>query len=172
MNEVALALESPSAAELEAVAELWKRERRKFTTSFGGTSMLPTIVPGQQVVVECGRDPVVGDVVVFRRDDRVMVHRLAARAGIWLLTWGDANWLPDEPVDSGQVVGVVPGMAPGPSSFLRSAMPSVFATWLCPVDRLGARIRFAYRVEWLWRQGIPVFASTAFRALRRRLSAN
>lgn len=172
MNGAAPALESPSAAELGAIAELWKRERRTFTTSFGGTSMLPTIAPGQQVVVECGRDPVVGDVVVFRRDDRVMVHRLTARAGSWLLTWGDANRLPDEPVDSSQVVGVVPSVARGPRTFLRLVLPRVFATWLCPVDRLGARMRFAYRVEWLWQQGLPVFAGTALRALRRRLSAN
>jgi signal peptidase I len=172
MNDVAPALELPSAAELAAIAELWKRERRKFTTSFGGTSMMPTIAPGQQVVVECGRDPVVGDVVVFRSDDRIMVHRLTASAGNWLLTWGDANWLPDEPVDSSHVVGVVPGVASGPTTFLRLVVPSVFATWLCPVDRLGPRMRFAYRVEWLWRQGIPVFAGTAFKALRRRLSAN
>jgi hypothetical protein len=172
MISVAPTLELPSAAELGAIAELWKRERRKFTTSFGGTSMLPTIAPGQQVVVECGRDPVVGDVVVFRRDDRVTVHRLTARAGNSLLTWGDANWLPDEPVDSSDVVGVVPDVAPGPRTFLRMVGPAVFATWLCPVDRLGARIRFAYRVEWLLRQGVPVFAGAVFRAMRRRLSAN
>ena len=134
--------------------------------------MLPTIAPGQQVVVECGRDPVVGDVVVFRRDDGVMVHRLAARAGDWLLTWGDANWLPDEPVAASHIVGVVPGVASGPRTLLRAVVTSVFATWMCPVDRMGARIRFAYRVEWLWRQGIPFFAGTAFKALRRRLSAN
>ena len=36
-------LQSLSAAELGAVAELWKRERREFLASFGGTSMLPTI---------------------------------------------------------------------------------------------------------------------------------
>lgn len=172
MNDAAIALESPSAAELGAIAELWKRERRRFTTSFGGTSMLPTIAPGQQVVVECGRDPAVGDVVVFRRDDRVMVHRLAARAGNWLLTWGDANWLPDEPVDSGDVVGVVPDVVPAPRTLLRMVMPAVFATWLCPVDGLGARLRFAYRVEWLWQQGFTVFIGAAFRALRRRLWSN
>jgi hypothetical protein len=151
---------------------LWKRERREFATSFGGTSMLPTIAPGQRVVVECGREPVVGDVVVFRRGDLVMVHRLAARTSKWLMTWGDANWLPDEPVDSADLIGVVRGVTAGPRSFLRIMVPRVFATWLCPVDRLTPRIRLAYRVELLWQQGILDFSRAAFRALRRRLSPN
>jgi hypothetical protein len=172
VKDAGLAIEFPSAAELKAVAELWKRERREFATSFGGGSMLPTIAPGQQVVVECGRDPVIGDVVVFRRDDHVMVHRLAARKGTWLLTWGDANWLPDEPVDSADLLGVVRGVAPGPKSFLRIMLPRIFATWLCPVDRLTPRIHLAYRVELLWQQGIFAFSRTAFRALCRRLSPN
>jgi hypothetical protein len=172
VTDSARALESFSAAELAAVATLWKRERRKFETSFGGTSMLPTIAPGQQGVVECGCDPIVGDVVVFRRDDRVMVHRLAARSGTWLLTWGDANWLPDEPVDSADLIGVVRGVASGPKSLLRVIVARAFATWLCPRDRLAPRLRLAYRVESLWQQGILVFSRTAFRALRRRLSPN
>ena len=172
MIDGACALESFSAAELGAVATLWKREQREFETSFGGNSMLPTIRPGQRVVVQCGRDPVVGEVVVFRRDDRVMVHRLTARSGTWLLTWGDANWLPDEPVDSADLIGVVRGVANGPKSLLRVILPRTFATWLCPVDRLTSRIRLAYRVESLWQQGILVFTRTAFRALRRRLSPN
>jgi signal peptidase I len=168
----ASALESLSTAELEAVSALWKRERRTFATSFGGTSMLPTIAPGQQVVVECGREPAVGDVAVFRLNNQVMVHRVVAQAGTWLMTWGDANWLPDEPVEASHLIGMVRGVAPGPRSLLRAVLPRFFATWLCPVERLTPRIRLAYRVQSVWRQGVLVFSKTALRALLRRLSPN
>ena len=67
---------------------------------------------------------------------------------------GRRNWLPDEPVDSADLIGVVRGVTAGPRSFLRIILPRVFATWLCPVDRLTPRIRLAYRVELLWQQGI------------------
>jgi hypothetical protein len=172
VTDAAPALESLSAAELAAVAALWKRERREFATSFGGTSMLPTIAPGQRVVVECGSEPAIGDVVIFRQNDQVMVHRLAAQAGTWLMTWGDANWLPDEPVEVSQLIGVIRGVAPGPRSLTRMMLPRFFATWLCPVERLTPRIRLAYRVQFLWRQGVLTFSKTALRALLRRLSPN
>jgi Peptidase S24-like len=172
VTEGGRALESLSTAELEAVAALWKRERRQFATSFSGTSMLPAIAPGQQVVVQCGCEPAVGDVAVFRLNNQVMVHRVVAQAGKWLMTWGDANWLPDEPVEASQLIGMIRNVGPGPRSLLRIVLPRVFATWLCPVERFTPRIRLAYRVQFLWKQGVLVFSKTALRALLRRLSPN
>ena len=169
MIDAAPALESLSAAELAAVATLWKREQREFVTSFCGTSMLPTIAPGQRVVVKCGSKPAIGDVVVFRQDNQVMVHRLAAQSGAWLMTWGDANWLPDEPVEASQLIGVIRGVASGPRSLMRMLLPRFFATRLCPIERLPPRIRLAYRVQFLWGQGVLTFSKTALRALLRRL---
>ena len=92
------ALQSLSADEIDAVGVLWKRQGRQFVTSFNGTSMLPAIAPGQLVTVTCGVEPVVGDVAVFRYSDQVGVHRVVARSSTWLLTWGDNNPLPDDPV--------------------------------------------------------------------------
>jgi hypothetical protein len=172
VKEATLAIELPSAAELAAVAELWKRERREFATSFSGTSMLPAIAPGQTVVVKCGLEPVVGDVALFRSNSQIMVHRVAARAGPWLMTWGDANWLPDEPVEVSGVIGVLCDIGPGPRTLFRWTLPRIFATRLCPVERLTPRIRLAYRVQSLFGQGVLAFSKVAFSALRRRLSPN
>jgi signal peptidase I len=172
VNDVALAIEFPSAAELEAVAALWKRERREFQACFSGTSMLPAIAPGQSVVVKCGLEPAVGDVVLFRSNSQIMVHRVTARAGPWLMTWGDANWLPDEPVEVSDVIGVLGDVGPGPRTLFRWALPRIFATRLCPVERLTPRIRLAYRVQSLFGQGVLAFSKVAFSALRRRLSPN
>src|ERR1700733_2001594 len=62
-----------TAEQLDAVAEIWKRERREFATFFDGTSMMPAIAPGEQVVVLCGVEAAVGDVILFRFDNQIGV---------------------------------------------------------------------------------------------------
>jgi hypothetical protein len=163
---------SLSAAELDGVAEHWRRERREFLAAFNGTSMLPTIAPGQPVVVECGRDPLVGDVAVFRFNNQVGVHRVVARTDTWLMTWGDANPLPDEPFAAAGVIGVIRDVAPAPHSSRRRLLLRLLTTPQRPVELLTQRIRLAYRIRSVWGQGILVFATTAVRALLRRLSPN
>jgi len=167
MNERPDEAASPSASELAAVAELWKRERRIFTTAFGGTSMLPSIAPGQQVTVQCGIEPEIGEVVMFLRDGQMGVHRLAARLHDAMLTWGDANPLPDDPVEPARVVGTIRD-AP------RFAMPEhrrALLRWLgaAPGDaaRARRRLRLAYRLRGALAAGPVEFARKAFRALAR-----
>src|SRR5258708_36994374 len=115
----AAGFESLSAAEIDGVATLWKRERRQFMTSFNGISMLPAIAPGQPVAVTCGIEPMVGDVAVFRYQSQVGVHRVVARTPVWLLTWGDNNPLPDEPIAPDLVIGVIRAVPPAPQSLRR-----------------------------------------------------
>src|SRR2546421_6922165 len=121
MTGAAGALQSLSADEIDAVASLWKRQGRQFVTSFNGTSMLPAIAPGQLVTVTCGVEPVVGEVAVFRYSDQVGVHRVVARSSTWLLTWGDNNPLPDEPVAPIRIIGVIRDIPAAPKS-LRCSM--------------------------------------------------
>ena len=83
--------------------------------------MLPAIAPGQQVTVECGVDPVIGDVAVFRFDSQVGVHRVVACTADWVLTWGDANPLPDEPIAPPRLIGVILGQVPAVPRSLRRA---------------------------------------------------
>jgi hypothetical protein len=170
VTEAPRTLESLSAAELDAVATLWRRERRKFVTSFTGTSMLPAIAPGQQVVVHCGVEPGVGDVAVFRFDNQIGVHRVVARAAPWLLTWGDANPLPDEPILPTQVIGTVRNPSAAPRSLHRSLLRRFLAPPSAPVDRVTRRVRLVYRIRSVWGQGPLVFARAVVCAVVRRLS--
>ena len=169
MTRAADALQSLSAAEIDSIATLWKHERRQLKTSFNGTSMLPAIAPGQQVLVECGIEPAVGDVAVFRYNDQVGVHRVVARTPAWLLTWGDANPLPDEPIALTRVIGAVRNVPPGPHSLYRRLLLGYFTMSAAPVETLTQRIRLGYRIKTVWAQGPLVFAGTALRAILRRI---
>src|SRR5882724_5631492 len=169
MTGAAGALQSLSAAEIDAVGVLWKRQRREFVTAFSGTSMLPAIVPGQLVAVTCGIEPVVGDVAVFRYSDHVGVHRVVARSPAWLLTWGDNNPLPDEPILPVSVIGAIRDV-PAPTLPLRRKL----LLWFLkspqqPIEVLTHRVRLVYRAQTVWKQGSLVFAGTLLRALLRRI---
>jgi hypothetical protein len=97
-------------ARLRAVAELWRRSGREVTTQFGGTSMLPTIPPGVDVVLQCPASPKVGDIIAYVRADRLVVHRVVTLSDTlgWVLTCGDAEVVPDPPItDPTSVIGTV-----------------------------------------------------------------
>jgi signal peptidase I len=100
------------AGELAAIASLWKRERRTFTASFGGVSMLPTIAAGAPVEIVCGDEAKPGDVILFLHRGQVVVHRLIARRGAWMLARGDANPIPDLPVSADALIGRALSAAP------------------------------------------------------------
>jgi len=170
MLNPARALESLSAAEIEAIATLWKRERRELVTFFNGTSMLPAIAPGQQVVVECGVQPVVGGVAVFRFHDRIGVHRVVARSATWLLTWGDANPLPDEPIEPMCVIGSIRDVPAAPHSRRRALLLRFLGSPRTPIGLLTRRVRLAHRMRAAWAQGPLVFTKKALRAVFRRRS--
>lgn len=170
MTAAAGALEQLSAAEIDAVGVLWKRQGRQFATSFSGTSMLPAIAPGQQVVVACGIEPLVGDVVVFRYSDQVGVHRVVARTASWLLTWGDNNPLPDEPIAPVRVIGAIRDVPDPPYSLRRRLLLWFLGSPRQPIEVLTHRVRLVYRARTVWKQGPLVFARTLLRALLRLIS--
>lgn len=129
--------------------------------------MLPAIAPGQQVLVDCGVEPMVGDVVVFRLGNQVGVHRVVARNAAWLLTWGDANPLPDEPIEPARVIGTIRAAAPAPRSMRRALLLLCLAPSHAPIDVLARRVRRAYGVRAAWEQGPLVFTRKVLRALVR-----
>lgn len=161
-----------SAPELQAVASMWKRERRVLSTSFGGTSMLPAIAPGQPVTVLCGQLPVAGDVMVFQYEQQIRVHRLVALSHTpgkpaWLLTWGDNNPLPDEPAEPSQVIGMLDGLRSEHTPAGRRLLVACLA-WRCADRaRLSRRVALAYRIRAAWLSGPWVFVSKFVKALRR-----
>ena len=78
-----------------------------------GWSMLPAVWPGDTLVIESvnGKAVSEGDIVLFRRDGRLFVHRVVAKgapngeAGI--VTRGDAMPQPDPLVAEGDLLGRV-----------------------------------------------------------------
>jgi hypothetical protein len=172
MTSVAGALESLSADAIDAVGVLWKRQGRQFVTSFSGTSMLPAIAPGQLVAVTCGIEPTVGDVAVFRYSDQVGVHRVVARTASWILTWGDNNPLPDEPIAPERVIGTIRGVPAAARSLHRRVFLRLLGAPRQPIDVLTHRLRLVYRARTAWGQGPLVLAGLLLRALLRRMVPN
>jgi signal peptidase I len=77
-----------------------------------GWSMLPTIWPGDVVVIERAESSSVsrGDVVLFRRDERLFVHRVVQKniqGTKQIRTQGDAMQASDPPVDERELLGKV-----------------------------------------------------------------
>ena len=86
---------------------------RELVASFSGTSMLPSIASGQRVRIRCNPGPIVeGDVIVTTRT-AMIVHRAVICAGEVIVTRGDANVLPDEPVRDEHVIGRVEAIEVG-----------------------------------------------------------
>ena len=77
-----------------------------------GWSMLPTVWPGDMLVVDRVKSEAVceGDIVLFDRDRRLFAHRVVknnVRGDAKILTRGDAMPAPDPPVDETQLLGKV-----------------------------------------------------------------
>ena len=74
-----------------------------------GTSMYPAIRPGDTLWLHvCDADSAnAGDLLLFKRRDRLFVHRMVGRADAFVVTQGDALSEPDAPVDPVDVVGRV-----------------------------------------------------------------
>ena len=147
-------MEPLTPQQLAAVAGIWTRSGKQLETSFGGTSMLPAIRPGQRVVIDCRHDvsdrgAKVGDVIAFLSGGQVIVHRVAGIRRGWILPRGDANLLPDEPIEGldaiiGRIVqvegedGAFGEVPPAPRGPLR-AMVSRVAVSLLAIHPHAAR---------------------------------
>ncbi|MGH9459416.1 MAG: hypothetical protein ACRD2J_17415 [Thermoanaerobaculia bacterium] len=98
-----------SGGRLAAIAKVWKERRETIVARFGGRSMLPTISSETDLELACGDLPRAGEVVAYEFRDQLVVHRvLAVRHGV-MLTRGDAAIVPDSPVLTSRVLGVVRG---------------------------------------------------------------
>lgn len=74
-----------------------------------GASMLPAVWPGDVVTVQ-HRNPgdlLPGQIIVYRREDLLVVHRITRNAGDHLITRGDARPFNDPPVKAIEILGHV-----------------------------------------------------------------
>ena len=73
-----------------------------------GSSMLPSIRPGDEIELRqaSSHEIEIGDVVAYRRDDRIFVHRVIEKNCQELVTRGDTLPQPDAPVSKSELLGV------------------------------------------------------------------
>jgi hypothetical protein len=89
------------------------RSHGKLRLRVNGWSMLPSVWPGDTLLVECTKDGAVreGDIVLFGRDRRLFAHRVIANtpahAGSTIATRGDAMPQPDPPISGHELLGKV-----------------------------------------------------------------
>lgn len=74
-----------------------------------GSSMLPSIRPGDELDLRgaSSHEIKIGDVVAYRRDGRLFVHRVVERNRQELVTRGDTLPQADAPVSASDLLGVV-----------------------------------------------------------------
>jgi signal peptidase I len=74
-----------------------------------GRSMLPTIWPGDTLVIDrlAGDEIALGDIVLFTRNGRFVAHRVVANRGEQIHTQGDAVSSADAPLSSSDLIGRV-----------------------------------------------------------------
>ena len=114
------------------------RSRGKLRLGVTGWSMLPTIWPGDTLVIESldPEDIATGDVVLFARDHRLFVHRAVKdnNRKHGFITRGDAMPHPDTAVDSSELLGRIVFLVrdgirfevPGNSGFASRMLAAIF----------------------------------------------
>jgi hypothetical protein len=166
-----------SPEQLAAVAELWTRSGRELVVRLTGTSMEPAIPSGAEVRLLCGAAPGLGDVVARREGAGVLVHRVVALSadGVWMLTRGDARWLPDAPVRGTEgLLGCVSAVR-GQAAFAPLAPPAASLGQRCVLWPLAAALRVHPGVGAALVSGLVRMRRLALRALaplRHRLAAH
>lgn len=131
---------APSPPWLHAAVDLLGRGGRRGVVRVHGDSMVPTLRDGEQVLVDFApAPPAVGDVLVFRREDLLVVHRFLGRAAgegePYLRFRGDGLPYFDPPIPPSAVVGrAIAARGPGGWRALRGARPRLWARALALHD--------------------------------------
>ncbi len=85
--------------------------------------MFPLIITGDSIIVSPEKNPAVGDIIVFRREDQMVCHRLVKvfeKDGVsYFQTRGDSFLDLDEPITVHQIKGKVIAIERGHVSFIR-----------------------------------------------------
>jgi signal peptidase I len=91
------------------------RSSGKLRLQVTGWSMLPSVLPGDTLVVEHATGDCIanGDIVLFEREKRIFAHRVISRfivprsKTLKILTRGDSMARPDPPVSENELLGKV-----------------------------------------------------------------
>jgi signal peptidase I len=104
-------------------------------TSFGGYglsvvlsgSMEPFLYIDDLVIIEETKEVEVGDVVVYEKDDDLIIHRVVEADGDMLVTQGDANDVADDPISLSDVRGKMVSFVPAVGRVIRAVRAPVAA---------------------------------------------
>ncbi|MBA2675886.1 S26 family signal peptidase, partial [Ramlibacter sp.] len=117
------------------------RQRGRLRLRVTGTSMLPSVLPGDVVFVRrCdGGAMQCGELVLFQRAQRLYVHRVVGRDGAALVTQGDANPQCDGPVQPSEFLGRVVRQLRGGTAFRPLQQPQGVARAAAALFRRSSR---------------------------------
>ncbi len=91
-----------------------------------GFSMFPLITTGDRIIIKRDRSPSPGDVIVFKRNDELVCHRLRKifmKNGItFFQTMGDNQFKLDEPITPSEILGKVEKIDRGNVSYRRKML--------------------------------------------------
>jgi len=115
-----------------------------------GTSMAPAIRPGDLVSAKPASvmDVSPGDIVVFAREGRLIVHRVTVKttsgAEPFLVTRGDRTRRNDAPVSSAELIGRVTLIERGPSKIPAPSRLNFIEKAICCMLRVSDRAAYLY----------------------------
>lgn len=140
-----------------AVASLLKQSATDLESEIRGTSMMPALPVGARIRIQCGREPVVGDIAAYCADAPIIAHRVigcVSRAGrSYFMMRGDANSFCDAPIDRARVLGIVTEFHDGTT--WRPAPPKAPDA---PMARAATALSY-----WLIVAGLTISERAAFR---------
>jgi hypothetical protein len=126
-----------------------------------GASMLPYVWPGDVVTIQ-RRDSAElrpGQIVLYRRDEKLVAHRVKFILGDRLITQGDSVPHCDSPVSASEVIGQLVDIlrngrriSPEPLFWQRAISPILQHSDFCTrmTLRIGRRLQLLRSMELLW----------------------
>lgn len=108
-------------------------------------SMEPTFSEGDLIIATRSDTVAADDIVVYQERDHLVVHRVMEVDGDQLITKGDANNAPDEPINMSAVKGTVQFWIPGAGEIV-SAIKTPMGT-ICLVAAAIALVEIPRRKE-------------------------
>lgn len=92
----------------DTVFDLWQQDDKESQLKLSGHSMTPIIKNGDWLTLKHNSNEIrVGSIIAYRRERKIIVHRVIKIESKYLITKGDFNYHLDEIVDIKSVIGKV-----------------------------------------------------------------
>ncbi len=92
----------------DTVFDLWQQHEKESQLKLSGHSMTPVIKNGDWLLLKHNSNDIrVGSIIAYRREQKIIVHRVIKIQTKSVITKGDFNYHTDEAVDMKNVIGKV-----------------------------------------------------------------